>query len=451
MNTKPNIIFILTDQQRHDTCGCYGQSLDVTPNLANLAKKGVLFINSFTCQPVCGPARSCIQTGKYATETMCYRNGVALPKKEKTIADYLSQAGYEVGYIGKWHLASTILLSKEDIGKKKDYQIEPIPLELRGGYKDFWLASDLLELTSHPYEGHLFNSEMEKVNFIGYRVDSLTDFALDYIRTRELNQPFFLFLSYLEPHQQNDQEEFVGPENSKERFKNYDPPGDLKGVEGDWKEFFPDYLGACNSIDKNLGRIQKLLEKLKINDNTIIVFTSDHGCHFRTRVWEYKRSCHDSSIHIPLLIKGPGFPKAKKVNQLVSLIDLAPTILKCAGIEIPNYMRGRPLQELTNEPINDWPEEIFVQISESQVGRAIRTHKWKYSIKAPRKNGFLYAKSDVYVEEYLYDLENDIYEKHNLVDDPDYADIRKELASKLIEKMIEIGEPKPKILPNNAK
>jgi arylsulfatase A-like enzyme len=126
MLNKPNIIFILSDQQRWDTMGCYGQKLDITPNLDKMAEKGVLFKNAFTCQPVCGPARSCLQTGKYATETGCYRNNIALPQDEKTIAHWMSEAGYKVGYIGKWHLASTGEESAEKIGPQVNYQTRAI-------------------------------------------------------------------------------------------------------------------------------------------------------------------------------------------------------------------------------------------------------------------------------------------------------------------------------------
>jgi arylsulfatase A-like enzyme len=442
---KPNIIFILTDQQRFDTCGCYGQKLNVTPNLDKMAKEGVLFQHAFTNQPVCGPARSIIQTGKYATETLCYRNGIALPLNEKTIADYLSESGYSTAYIGKWHLASTILSSKENIGPKIDYTTTAIPLERRGGYKDYWLASDLLEFTSHPYEGHLFDQNMEKIDFEGYRVDCVTDFALDFLEKYDQQKPFFVFLSYLEPHHQNDIEKIVGPKGSKEKFSNYEIPGDLVNTQGDWNEFLPDYLGCCNRIDSNLQRITEKISELGLSEKTILIFCSDHGCHFRTRTWEYKRSCHESSIRIPLIIKGPGFMGGKIINELVSLIDLAPTILQIAEIKIPDYMKGKRLQNLVEKEDASWKDEIFIQISESQVGRAIRTKRWKFAVEAPKKSGFLYAKSDKYVGQYLYDLESDPYERNNLIDQPEYDEIKFELAQKLKKQMEDAGESIPNL------
>ena len=195
MNRKPNILFIFSDQQRWDTMGCYGQKLNVTPHLDQLAREGVRFDQAFTCQPVCGPARSCLQTGLYPTETGCYRNDIALDVNERTIAHHLSESGYQVGYVGKWHLAS-------HTEKGIDYRTTAIPPERRGGYKDYWMATDLLEFTSHGYDGYVFDGDMKQVDFKGYRADCVTDFAIDYIQKWEQDQSYFLVLSYIEPHHQ---------------------------------------------------------------------------------------------------------------------------------------------------------------------------------------------------------------------------------------------------------
>ncbi len=451
--SKPNIIFILTDQQRCDTCGCYGQDLNITPNLDRLANEGIRFEYAFTNQPVCGPARSILQTGKYPTETGCYRNGIGLPISSQNIANYFSNNSYEVAYIGKWHLASTLGRSQDFKLKIMNYRTKPIPPELRGGYKDYWLASDALEHTSHAYHGHLFDGKGVKREFNGYRVDCLTDFVLEYLESRKKQDPLFLFISYLEPHHQNDHNAIEGPIGSREKFKNFKIPGDLQNTKGDWDEFFPDYLGCCHSIDMNLGRIIDKLKKLNLYEDSMIIFTSDHGCHFRTRNWEYKRSCHEAAIRIPLVIKGAGFNGGRVINELVSLIDLPPTLLKAAGIEIPKFIKGNIIQKLLDNNNNNkknWPQEVFIQISESQVGRAIRTKKWKYSVIAPKIDGILYSKSELYEEEFLYDLENDLYEKHNLVGDPVFEDIRKVLAGILKRKMKEAGEEIPNILPKRV-
>jgi arylsulfatase A-like enzyme len=439
---QPNILFFFTDQQRWDTCGCYGQPLDVTPNLDRMAADGVRFENAFTCQPVCGPARACLQTGKYATEVGCHTNHRRLPPDETTIAQLLSGAGYEVGYLGKWHLSSCGPNDGPD-----NFRTRAVPPDRRGGYVDYWLASDTLEFTSHGYDGYMFDADMNRVDFTGYRVDAMTDFALDYLRTRDGERPWFLFLSYIEPHHQNDRGHYEGPDGSKERFKEFVPPGDLIGTEGNWREEYPDYLGCINSLDMNLGRIRAELERLGIADDTLIIYTSDHGSHFCTRNSEYKRSCHDGCIRVPMIACGPGFSGGGVASDLASLIDIPPTILTAGGAAVPDSMRGRALQEVASGNADDWPQEVFLQISESQVGRAIRTAKWKYSVSAPDLPGWEAAASDRYVEEFLYDLDADPHERNNLVREQHLAEVRADLSARLKARMVAAGEAEPEIDP----
>ncbi|MHB9032303.1 MAG: sulfatase-like hydrolase/transferase [Anaerolineae bacterium] len=442
--TPPNIVFLFSDQQRWDTCGCYGQPLDITPNLDRLAAQGVRFEYAFTCQPVCGPARACLQTGKWATEVGCHTNHRMLPMQETTIAHQLAARGYDTAYIGKWHLASTGAKGGPD-----DFTVSPIPPERRGGY-DYWLASDVLEFTSHSYDGHMFDGAGQARYFPEgrYRVDALTDWALEYLAGRGHNKPFFLFVSYIEPHHQNDHGHFEGPHGSKEKFRDFVVPGDLAGTEGDWQQEYPDYLGCIHSLDENVGRVCDALDSLGLADNTLLVYTSDHGSHFRTRNAEYKRSCHDSCIRIPLIMRGPGFRGGKIPQDLVSLIDLPPTLLAAAGADIPAGLRGHNLQILLNDPPANWPDEVFLQISESQCGRAIRTRRWKYSVRAPDKTGSD-PSSEVYVEDFLYDLESDPHERTNLVLEPGLAEVRCKLAYTLARRMAAAGEAEPLILPKS--
>ena len=440
----PNIICVFSDQQRWDTCGCYGQPMDITPNLDRMAAEGVRFENAFTCQPVCGPARACLQTGKYATELGCHTNHRMLPLSETTLAQRLSAQGYRVGYIGKWHLASTGPRDGPD-----DFATKPIPSERRGGYVDFWLASDVLEFTSHSYDGHMFDQDMNRREFPEgrYRVDAQTDWVLEFLQAeQDHDQPFFLFISYIEPHHQNDHGHFEGPHGSRERFADFPVPGDLVDTEGDWREEYPDYLGCINSLDRNLGRIRAELDKLGMAKDTLILYTSDHGSHFCTRNSEYKRSCHDGCIRIPMIACGPGFEGGRVVDELVSLIDTPPTILAASGVTLPPDMRGRPLQGLATGTAENWPEDVFLQISESQCGRAIRTKRWKYSVRAPDKGG-QDAASMRYNEDFLYDLKADPHERNNLVRDPVHTEVRAELAGRLKQRMVEAGEAEPEIRP----
>lgn len=442
---KPNVIVFFSDQQRWDTCGCYGQKIDTTPNLDKMAQRGTLFRNAFTCQPVCGPARACIQTGKHALETHCYRNGIALQKGEKTIANYFNDAGYQTAYVGKWHLASTDGEADIDIGEKFDYTVDAIPEHLRGGYKDFWVASDVLEFTSHGYGGYMWDKDNNKREFTHYRVDATCDFALEFLDGAKKDEPFFLMVSFIEPHHQNDRQRYEGPDGSKEKYKDYMLPEDLKGKDGDYAENYPDYLGCINSLDTNLGRVFDKLEELGIADDTVVIYTSDHGSHFKTRNGEYKRSCHEACVRIPMVACGPGFDGAGEKEQLVSLIDLAPTVLSIAGVEHPDYMVGLELSKIASGEEQKVRDAVFMQISESQIGRAIRTDRYKYSVKAPDKDSWKNSSSDVYVEDFLYDLENDPHEQNNLVSNSEYKDIRANLKEKLIEMMVEAGESVPEI------
>ena len=437
---RPNIVFYLTDQQRWDTLGCYGQRLDITPNLDRIASEGTRFEHAFTNMPVCGPARACLQTGRWATQTGCFRNDIELPQNVPTLAGALNAAGYKTAYVGKWHLASN-----QDKGINN--RTGPIPRELRGGYSDYWMAADALEYTSHGYNGYMFDKEDRRVDFTGCRVDCVNAFAVDYIHAQDGKQPFFLFVSQLDPHHQNDRDRYEGPDGSKRRFADYDPPGDLAGQAGNWRENYPDYLGQCARIDENVGRLEDALRDSGLWENTVFIYTSDHGSHFRTRNSEYKRSCHDACTHIPLIIRGPGFMGGGTVRELVSLIDLPATILDIAGTPAPEGFNGHSVVPLAAGNAPEWENAVFMQISESQVGRAVRTPKWKYSVRAPGRDGWKEASSDIYEEDFLYDLESDPNELDNLVSDAAYAEVREEMKALLLRKMEEAGEAKPVILP----
>lgn len=454
MARRPNILFVLSDQQRFDTVNCYASDAypslhpNLTPHLDRMAAEGVRFNHAFTMQPVCGPARSCLQSGQYATQTGCVTNAVPLPQDVPTIAKSLDAAGYETAYVGKWHLASE--------GWDNRIINRPVPVEKRGGYRTHWMASDVLEFTSHGYEGYMFDTQGNRVDFEGYRVDATANFVIDYLRdraSRKSESPFFMFASFIEPHHQNDLDRYIGPMGSKQRFAKYHTPGDLVGTKpepgrrADWPQHMPDYLGCCWSLDQNMGRIRAELEALGEWDNTIVIYTADHGCHFCTRNSEYKRSCHEASIHIPMIACGPGFSGGKVIDDIVSLIDLPPTVLTAAGAEVPDTFAGRPVQGVVDGTATDWPEEAFTQISESQWGRSIRTKRWKYCVNA---EGYKHERGKFatqYVEQYLYDLDVDPYERNNLVSDAAHKQTRAELAERLKRRMTEAGEPVPTITP----
>lgn len=442
MDKRPNILVFFTDQQRWDTCGCYGQQLPITPHLDRMAAEGVRFDQAYTCQPVCGPARAAMQTGQYPTRLDCHTNHRLLPLDADTIAKRLNEAGYATGYIGKWHLASYGVHGGAD-----DFRTRPIPTERRGGYRDFWLASDTLEFTSHGYGGYMYDGNGHKREWdeSTYRVDAQTDWLLEHLDQVPDDRPFFTFVSYIEPHHQNDRDTYEGPHGSKEQWRDYQVPGDLEGTEGDWREHYPDYLGCCHALDQALGRVLAKLEEQGKLENTVILFTSDHGSHFRTRNNEYKRSCHDASLHIPMVARGPGFGTGKVAELLCSNLDIPGTVLRAAGLEVPEHYDGGALQDVAANRLNR--NAIYVQISESQCGRAIRTQRWTYSVRAPdgTATGHTPA-SETYREDYLYDNQADPHQRTNLVADPAYAGVRAQLRERLLEHLVAAGETKPTIV-----
>jgi arylsulfatase A-like enzyme len=421
---SPNVLVFLTDQQRWDTIGAYGNPMGLTPNLDRLCAEGTRFENAFTPQPVCAPARSSLQTGRYPSSTGVVRNALVLKDNEITLPTLFAQRGYETGYIGKWHLSTGSGV--------------PVPPARRGGYDQFWVASNALEHSSVPYEGQMWDAAGNPVAFKDeYRVDALTDQTVGFLR-RKRTKPFFLFVSHLEPHFQNSTNTFIAPKGYADRYRNnFYVPGDLAPFPGDWKSQLPEYYGIVARIDEQFGRVMDELRTQGILENTIVAMTTDHGCHFRTRNAEYKRSCHDASTRIPLILRGPGFERGRTVSQLVNTVSLPATLLEAAGGQAAPGMQPSLMH---------FRDEVYIQMREEALGRAIRTEQWKYCVFDPD------AKpdqpwSDRYVERHLYDLKNDPNEIVNLAGRNDTKEIAAKLRERLIARIVENGEPKPVITP----
>ena len=445
-----NIIFYFSDQQRWDTCGCYGQPLNITPNLDALAKEGVKFENAFSPQPVCGPCRALFQTGRYATETGCFRNNLMLPSGIKTLGNYIEEAGYETAYIGKWHLASDGELEK---APTIDHTITAIPKELRGGYTGYWRAADVLEFTSHGYDGYVFDENNNRIDFKGYQADCINDMALEFFDTYDRKKPFFMTVSQIEPHHQNDHNHYEGPDGSKERFADFVLPHDLEVLKGNAAEEYPDYLGQCASLDENLGKLIARLKQEGLYENTIIIYTSDHGSHFKTRNTDshlngyddYKRTGHDAALHVPLVIAGGPFTGGITVKELVSTESIPKTILSLAGVEVGDAMIGEKLLDVVQKKDNNRVEQVFAQISESRIGRVIRTPDYLYGVYAPGINGGEKGASDFYADDYLYDLKEDPWQLNNVAANPAYQAAKEDLRHRLLDWIEKAEGYRPKI------
>lgn len=427
----PNVIVFFTDQQRWDSAGIHGNPLDLTPNFDRMARKGTHLPGSFTCQPLCTPARASLQTGTYATTSGCFRNGIPLPRDSRTVAHHFAEAGYETAYIGKWHLGDAASSG-------------PVSRDQRGGY-EYWLASNVLEFTSDAYRTSLYDTDGSEVRLPGYRTDALTDAAIRYIDDRK-SRPFYLFLSLVEPHHQNSRDDYPAPHGYRERYEGRWTPPDLAQLVGSTNQHLGGYWGMVKRVDEALGRLLDALESLELADNTIVLFTSDHGCHFRTRNSEYKRSLHDASIRVPTALIGPSFYGGGQFDGLVSHVDLPPTLLDAAGIPVPGEMQGDsilPYLRGSGEP----PGEVFIQISETELGRAIRTRRWKYGVTAPDLDSTQDASSDVYVETYLYDLWADPHELRNLCGMASHREVSSVLRDRLQACIENAGEPAAEIRP----
>lgn len=445
----PNILIIIADQFRWDFVSAYGLNpMNVTPHIDSIARRGVAFQHAVTNQPWCSPSRACLLTGQYATQHGVWRLGPGLRPGTTTLATELRNHGYTTNYIGKWHLSPNSSDKPETFGF-----VSP---EYRGGFLDLWEASNILEVTSHPYEGNMWNADGTVLHFQDtYRVDYLTQRAVSFLR-QEHHRPFLLVVSQLEPHEQNDMNRPVPPRQYEGKYINGFVPEDLRFFPGMWQQLLPDYYGAIKAIDDSVGVLLKALSEQHLDDNTIVVMLSDHANHFLTRTYaEWKCTPHDSSIRIPLLIQGPGFDQSRMVPEIVSMVDIAPTLLDAVGLKIPDSIQGRSFFPLmrSREAQAVWRNEALIQFSGSAIGRALRTHEWLYCVVDPEKSGEDAPNSGKYQEYQIYNLAADPHQLVNFVGRRERGDWDEfsartgadELRERLKTRLIEAGEDKPVI------
>lgn len=450
---RPNVVIFFTDQQRWDCSSLHGNPLDLMPNFDRLAQQQTHVANCFTCQPVCGPARSCLQTGQYATTTGVWRNGGVLPTDRKNMGTCFNEAGYHTGYIGKWHLAH--VPHSEGYGGI-------VPKGMRGGYQ-YWLGVEAMEFSRDEYKTVLYDNDDNEVVLPGYRVDAVADAGIRYIGEHR-DEPFFLTMSFIEPHHQNDKDDYPAPDGYREKYTGKWCPPDLAALPawsttqgetnsptynmlgGTTQQHLGGYYGMVKRLDEAFGRVCDALKSLELMENTIVLFISDHGCHFKTRNSEYKRSCHESSIRVPSLLSGPGFEGKGRFPGVVSLVDLPPTLLDACGIDVPETMQGHSMMPVLRGQTSDWQEEVFVQISESHIGRAVRTKRWKYAVVSEKEAEDGKGGASKYNEAFLYDLHHDPYELCNLIEQQSHAKVCEVMRERLLRRMKDAGETDPEIV-----
>lgn len=396
---RPNILFILADQWRPQSLPSAGDADLHAPNLARLAAEGVQFNRMYTSNPVCTPSRAAVITGRYPHACRMPYNNLQLPLTEKCIADQLKPVGYQTGYIGKWHMD----------GEPRPGFVPPGPR--RRGY-EYWAAFN----RGHFYfESTYYRDENQPVHVDGFEPDYQTGLAVDFIR-RNKDNPFYLYLSWGPPHT---------PRTPPDKYRNYYktgqfrlPPNVPASYEAEARKDRVGYYGLCTALDDNVGRLLKTLDETGIADDTIAVFTTDHGDMLGSQGLEYKGVPYEESARIPFLLRYPRKLRGGQNNDLLMCnVDYMPTLLSMCGVKSPAAVQGRDLsgQILTGQ--GPRPDSVFA------YGRLLTKGEWRMVVRGNDK----FVTDAAGKVTHLFDLKNDPYETRNLAADGGQTKKRAEL------------------------
>lgn len=428
---RPNIVFIFTDQQTMSAMNAYGNKYLHTPNMDALARHGVRFTKSYCTSPVCSPSRSSLITGMMPNQTGVNYNGQTPDSTIKNIGEILRKEGYETVWGGKWHLP------------------ESYPHTSKTSVKGFRLLD--------------FLDEKQTTGRGDDTDEPLADEVVKYLKGR-LEQPFFLAVSFHNPHDicylPQKPNAFPFPANlestpplpSNYRINPLEPEF-LKNArtrssygneialtqdfnQDDWRNYLHHYYRMTERVDREVGEIIKALESEGLDENTLIIFTSDHGDGAASHQWAAKLSLYEESVKVPMIITWFGKTPENLVNNehLVSGLDIAPTILDYARVDIPARMKGYSLKQLIENPDTIWREflvtELAIDPSDStKAGRMITNGRYKYNL-------YSYGARN----EQLFDLQNDPGEKVNLAYSSSYASLKRMLRARLMEWIKETGD-----------
>jgi N-acetylglucosamine-6-sulfatase len=436
---RPNIIVVLVDDMRWDEYGEAGHNYIKTPNIDRIAKEGVSFKNAFATTPLCSPSRASFLTGQYA-----HTNGIVdnqahneLSHQLNTFPKQLHENGYATAFIGKWHMGN-----------------DDTP---RLGF-DYWASLRGQGEATDP--GLNINGQQQTVK--GYVTDILIDQSLLFINQKR-EQPFLLYLAHKALHpnvvQRDDgstsniaQGGFVAADRHKgmydsalfARRPNYnispiDKPALARKIDGlpplsaetsTKEKTIRERSEMLMAVDEGLGIILKALEDKGELDNTIIVFTSDHGYWYGEHCLdEERRLAYEEAIRIPMLVRYPSLIKAGSASdQMVLSIDLAPTLLEMAGVTQGNQLQGKSWMPIFNETVKDWRNSFLVEYYSDTVFPRMQNMGYK----AVRNQQYKYIRYvDLEGMNELYDIVNDPYELHNVIDDPEMAGVLSEMKEEL--------------------
>ena len=450
---RPNIILLLTDQQRLSALGSYGATVCQTPNLDRLADEGVRFENAYTSCPLCSPARASIMTGLHihahrigANINNFGCNLSQLPDGPDLLSRRLASAGYACGYTGKWHLGTCPkslagpVPPQYAMPSTRGFTGQNFPGHGGGGFRYPEYEAYLRELgCEHKVRPH--KTDGEKIRHYGV-LEGPVEASVPYFLAEHTigmidefvsqDQPFFIWHNNWGPH-----EPYYVPQSYYDAYKdveipqweNYDwrpdnphgpdqikrhPSADRLHWE-DWQESIRHYYAFATLIDEQFGRIFEHLKKRGIDDNTIIIFSSDHGETLGSHGGLVDKGwCHYEEIqHVGLIVKDPRQKKRGTVTELASLLDLYPTILEYAGAKSgAKKVHGRSLRPLVEGRETAWRDSVFVEF----FGLGNLATNMVTCRHGQMKYGWTCSNKDE-----LYDLENDPYEMDNLIDNPRYA------------------------------
>jgi arylsulfatase A-like enzyme len=410
---RPNLIYIFPDQLSACWTSVYGNSRVYTPRLDSLAAESLVFERAYTSSPLCTPYRGTLFTGRLPIQTGISQVGDGIPKGEVPLAALLNEGGYRTSYVGKWHLSG------------KPHANRWVPPEARGGFQDF------LGWESHHvdhWKGLIWGDDPDlAIELKGHETDGLTDLACGKIRelsgTKE--KPFALFISYQAPHPPcNPPDSFLKMYEGKDLFERLNMKRDAWLKYPAWKidysvqDFLERYLGEVSQMDAAVGRLLDTVDEAGLRDDTIIIFTSDHGemagCHGKFG----KQVMYEEAIRVPLIVRHPSGPRGKRTTELFSTIDFLPTILDLCSVESHSGAEGLSHAHLIRgEQQKEVNSSVFISEKELCIRRAGAKIVTDYSGSEVRQ---------------LFDLETDPYEMRNLAGDPSAATLQEDLHKELL-------------------
>lgn len=419
---KPNIVYILTDQWRASATGYAGDPNVRTPNIDRLAQESYNFRNAVSVCPVCTPYRASLLTGRYPTSTGMFFNDLHLPPAEYCIGDALTEAGYKTAYIGKWHLD----------GHGRHVFIPP---ERRRGF-EYWKVAECDHNYNHSH--YYAGKSPEKLFWDGYDVYAQTKDAQQYITDQaETGEPFALFVSYGTPHFPH----HTAPEELKALY----PPEELRlpvNVPESMKEQAAleaqGYYAHCQALDDSIKDLLVTLDEKGLREDTIMVFTSDHGEMLGSHGVrpKAKQVPLNESAGVPFLLRYPAIHgnEGKLIDLPINTPDIFPTLFGLAGLEIPGTIEGDDLSYVIrggSEPENH--AALYMQVAPWERGEYGKEYR---ALKTP---GYTYVRA-LDGPWLLFDDVNDPFQMNNLVSRPEYADILTDLDNRLQKMLIKIDD-----------